>query len=119
VHSAPPTRKAWATPRRVAAAILVAGWTIAAAVWVTAPPPPPQNDDVYDMEHSKKYLLQVERIGGKAAILGTEIDAWLAGLWEGRARAYTIAALTAAVAGGYVLLERAGRAPPGGERPAG
>ncbi len=103
----PATVRTWATRTRVVVAgILLAGWAIAAAVYVSAPPPEPENDDVYDMEHSKKYQLQLEKIGGKAAVLGTEIDAWLAGLWEGRARAYTIAGLTVAVAGAYALLAR-------------
>jgi hypothetical protein len=100
--------------RAVVACILAVGWILAAFAWVTAPPVV-ENDDVYDLEHSKKYLRELERIGGKAGLLGNDIDGWLASLWEGRTRAYTIASLTVVVAGAYVLLRRAGGAPPGGD----
>jgi hypothetical protein len=94
--------------RLVVAIILIVGWTIAAGVYVTAPPPAPESYEVDDLEHSKKYLRQIEMIGGKAAVFTSELDAWLGSLWEGRNRAYTIASLTVALACGYVLVRRAG-----------
>jgi hypothetical protein len=95
--------------RLVVAVILIVGWTIAAGAYMSAPPPMPEDADVYDMEHSKKYLRQVEIIGGKAAAFTSELNDRVASLWEGRNRAYTIAALTVALACGYVFVRRAGR----------
>lgn len=112
----PRTNSKWDDPvirsRLVVAIILIVGWTIAAGGYVSAPPPVPEDPDVYDMEHSKKYLRQVEMIGGKAAVFTAELNAWVASLWEGRNRAYTIAGLTVALACGYVLVLRAGRPAP-------
>ena len=99
----------WAIP----AGILAVGWSIAVAVYATAAPVV-EDDLVDDWEHSRKYLLQLERIGGKAAVLGTEMNRWFAGLWQGRSLAYTIAFLTAALALGYAFLAlRSRRGGPG------
>ncbi len=92
--------------RIVVAGILAAGWIAALAVYL-AVPPAEENPDVYDMQHSRMYDRQVEIIGGKAALLATQLDAWLASLWEGKARAYTIACATAAVALAYYAIDRA------------
>ncbi len=91
------------------AIILLVGWTAAALLYVTAPSPPEGGDEVYELEHSKKYLREVERIGGKAGVLTNDLSDWLASLWEGRMRACTTAVVTALVAGAYVLLARAAR----------
>ena len=45
---------------------------------------------VYD---TKKYQDQLERYGGKANILATEIQEWFLGLWHSRHLAYTLAVL--------------------------
>jgi|CZKI01.1.fsa_nt_gi hypothetical protein len=50
---------------------------------------------VYD---TKKYQDQLERYGGKANILATEIREWFAGLWHGRHLAYTLAVLAFLIA---------------------
>jgi len=47
---------------------------------------------------TKKYQDQLERYGGKANILATEMQEWFVGLWHGRHLAYTLAVLTFAVA---------------------
>ncbi|GEJ59029.1 hypothetical protein [Anaeromyxobacter diazotrophicus] len=111
-------RSSWQDPRTrrrlVVAAILVAGWTLAAALYVTTPPVV-EDPEIYEMEHSKKALRDLERIGGKAAVFTSELNAWVASRWEGKARAYTVAWLTVLVAGGYALLQRAGS---GGSRDA-
>ena len=94
--------------RIIVAAILLAGWTAAGVVWVTSPPPV-EDEDLQELQQSKRYLREVERIGGKAAVFTSEADAWLASLWEGRTRGVTIAVATAVVAGGYALARSAGR----------
>jgi len=55
---------------------------------------------------TKKYQDQLERYGGKANILATEIQQWFVGLWHGRHLAYTLALLTlfAALACFYAAL---------------
>jgi hypothetical protein len=95
--------------RLVVAIVLIVGWSIAAALYVGAPPPVPEDPDIYDMEHSKKYVRDIERIGGKAAVFTSELNAWVGGLWEGRNRAYTTAGITIVVAAGYLLTQRAAR----------
>ena len=83
--------------RRIVLAILALGWTAALAVFLAAAPVT-EDPDVYDLEHSRTYVRQLEVLGGKAAVLGKELDDWLSGLVEGRNLAYTIAAATALVA---------------------
>ena len=83
--------------RWIAGGILAAGWVVAATVYLTAAPVE-DDPDVYDLEHSRTYVRQLEVIGGKAAVMGKEIDDWIAGLWRGRGRAYTLAAGAAIVA---------------------
>ncbi len=94
-------------PRRrlVVAGILAVGWGAAAAIYVAAPAVD-ENPDVYDLEHSREYERQVEVLGGKATLLATELDRWLASFWQGRSLAYTVAFLAAAVALGYWLWDR-------------
>jgi hypothetical protein len=77
--------------------ILCVGWAVALIVYITSSPAT-EDFDVYDMEHSKKYLRQVEIIGGKAGLLANDLREWLAGLLHGQSLAYTIAVVTAIVA---------------------
>ena len=43
---------------------------------------------------SKSYQYNLERIGGKSAVLGAEFDDWFGGLWHGRKLAYTLGCLS-------------------------
>jgi hypothetical protein len=43
-----------------------------------------------DPTRTKSYQLQVERFGGKAAILFDEFNRWLAARWQGKALGVTI-----------------------------
>lgn len=47
---------------------------------------------------TRDYKGQMENIGGKANVLGAEMQDWFAGLWHGRNLAYTLAVLTIAAA---------------------
>jgi hypothetical protein len=47
---------------------------------------------------TKAYQRQMEYLGGKANVLGSDITSWFVGLWHGRNLAYTLAVLTLAVA---------------------
>jgi hypothetical protein len=44
--------------------------------------------------NTKDYQGQMEYIGGKANVLGSEMTSWVAGLFHGRHLAYTLAVLT-------------------------
>jgi len=46
---------------------------------------------------TKKYLRDMELYGGKANVLAAELRLWLAGLWQGKALAYTVAFLSVLV----------------------
>ncbi len=85
------------TRRRIALGLLALGWAAALAVFLAAAPAE-ENPDVYDLEHSRTYVRQLEVLGGKAAVMGKELDDWIAGLWHGRNLAYPIAAAAALVA---------------------
>lgn len=61
------------------------------------------NDEMADAlsaqaRDTKGYQGQMEYIGGKANVLGSEISGWFASLWHGRNLAYTLAVLTIVVA---------------------
>jgi hypothetical protein len=95
----------------IAGGILLVGWSAALAVYVAAAPAPQDDeisDEIYDMQHSKKYLRQIESIGGKAAVFTSELNEWLSQLWHGRPLAYTMAFLTAVVALAYYVLQGSG-----------
>jgi hypothetical protein len=44
--------------------------------------------------NTKDYQGQMEYLGGKANVLGSELTDWFVGLWHGRNLAYTLAVLT-------------------------
>jgi hypothetical protein len=48
--------------------------------------------------NTRDYRGQMENIGGKANVLGADIQEWFGGLWHGRNLAYTLAVLTIAAA---------------------
>lgn len=85
--------------------ILCVGWLIALIVYITSEPTM-EDYDIYEMEHSRKYLRQVEMIGGKAALFANDLREWVAGLFHGRSLAYTIAVVAAIVALAAHLLQR-------------
>ncbi len=97
------------------AAILVVGWLAALVIYLTAGA---ENHDALGYEFvdgtayaiepgdSKRYLHDLERFGGKAAVLADDLSRWFAGLWRGRGLAKSVAILTLLVALGCF---RAGR----------
>ncbi len=102
-----------ATVRRLniaAAVVLAAGLAIAAAVFLQAGADDDDGDDVvgYVIVGGKSVPIrrgdsvqeqqQLERIGGRAAVVGVEIDHFLGSLWHGRRLAYTLAGLSVSAA---------------------
>jgi hypothetical protein len=67
---------------------------------------------VYAIPHgaSRTYIRDLERFGGKAAVLFDELNRWFAGLWGGKALATTVAWISVFVA--LVLFAAAKLAPP-------
>ena len=47
---------------------------------------------------SKTYRHDLERFGGKAAVMADDLNRWFTGLWKGKRLAYTLAVLTTGAA---------------------
>lgn len=54
--------------------------------------------DPITLDESSRALQQVERLGGKPAVLALKFHRWFLSLWHGRRLACTLAVLSAAVA---------------------
>ena len=108
--SSAPARRSVTTRRRLylaGAAILLAGWVGAAAIYATAPD---ERSDALGYEfvdgvaypilayESKSYRHDLERFGGKAAIMADDFNRWFSGLWIGKRLAYTLATLSTGAA---------------------
>jgi hypothetical protein len=83
--------------RIIAIIILVVGLGSAIAIYVTAEPTP-FDPSGYDRFASKKYIRELERFGGKFAVLSAELSQWLGGLWHGKSLAITVGILSLAMA---------------------
>jgi len=67
------------------------------------------NGTVYPLatRDSKKYRREVQRFGGKAALLFDDFNRWLAERWQGKALASTVAWISILVALGIFLFANA------------
>jgi len=101
--------------RRIGVAILIAGLCASALVFVMAPAADESGADassalsVTTVDNSKRYQLELERIGGKSAVLAAEFDDWFTSLWHGARLAGTLAILSL---GASLLCFWAARIPP-------
>ena len=108
--SSAPVRRSVTTRRRLylaGAAILLAGWVGATAIYAGASD---ENSDTLGYEfvdgvaypilayESKSYRHDLERFGGKAAIMADDFNRWFSGLWVGKRLAYTLATLATGAA---------------------
>ena len=86
---------------------LLAGLAISATIF-SRTEPTDGDPDPYELnaQNSKKYEDQLERIGGKGAVLGVEIQGWWDSLWHGRQLAYTVLVLTALSSGACFLFSQ-------------
>lgn len=73
--------------------ILIFGLGSASSIYLTAEPTPVSPYE-YDRFTSKKYVRELERFGGKFAVLTAEFSQWLAGLWHGKSLAFTVGILS-------------------------
>jgi hypothetical protein len=88
--------------RLLAGAVAIVGFAISIWIYLTAAGTP-ENPLGYEPEDSKVYLRDMQRYGGKANLIGSEIAGWFQGLWHGRALAFTVACITLLVAGALLL----------------
>ncbi len=86
-------------------ALLAIGWSIAGAVYLFASPYAP-NEDIETMRESKKYAREIERIGGKAAALTSDLNEWLGSLLQGERLSWMIGGFTAVTALVYAAASR-------------
>lgn len=82
---------------RAGAAVLLASLIVAAIIYATAARP----DDTASMYAitDPRYQIELERIGGNAAVLMAQLHQWFDSLWHGTTLAYTVAVLGMAIAG--------------------
>jgi hypothetical protein len=88
--------------RLAAATTAIVGFASAIWIYLTAAAPPP-NPLGYEPEDSKQYLRELERYGGKANVVATEITEWFNGLWHGRRLAFTVVCITILITGAFLL----------------
>jgi hypothetical protein len=76
---------------------LLAGLLAAVVIYVIAPAP----DSAVSMYSiaDPRYQIELQRIGGDAAVVMAQLHQWFNGLWHGQTLAYTVAVLGALVAG--------------------
>jgi hypothetical protein len=79
-------------------AVLIAGTLGSAWAYHAAVVDEMQDALAAQARNTKDYQGQMEYIGGKANVLGSEMTSWVVGLFHGRHLAYTLAVLTLAAA---------------------
>jgi hypothetical protein len=97
----------------VTAGILLTGLGSALVIYLTAGEIP--DNPFAEYENSKRFSLEVQRMGGKMALVANDLTSWFAGLWQGRQLAWTVAGLTIAIAAVYCVIAYAAQP---GEPPA-
>lgn len=83
-----PAQKRWYL---AGVAVLCAALVAAVIVRVSAPPPDPAVAMYSAVD--PRYQIELQRIGGNAAVLMAQLHQWFDGLWHGTALAYTVAAI--------------------------
>ena len=81
----------------VSALVLVLGLTVAGVIYLTAPEEG-QSAAMSEIYGSKPYVRELQRFGGKAAVLFDELNRWFAARWHGKALGITVAWIAIAVA---------------------
>ena len=82
--------------RRTGTVVMVTGVIAAVAIYVAQSF---SSDREGAYSPTKRDLYEIEKMGGKATVLGVEFNSWFGGLWHGRRLAYTVGFLSVA---GYV-----------------
>ena len=87
--------------RLIAGLVLIVGLATAAAIYFTAEDEPQLSSSyviVIDPAMTRTYVRDLERFGGKAAVLFDEFNRWFAARWRGKALGVTIAWLSVGAA---------------------
>ncbi|MEX3810364.1 hypothetical protein AB3X96_08840 [Paraburkholderia sp. BR13439] len=84
------------------AAILVVSLIAALLIYVSVPPPD-NAVAMYSMV-DPRYQIELQQIGGNAAVLMAQLHQWFDSLWHGSRLAYTVAVLGAALAAGCFFI---------------
>ena len=85
--------------------ILLAGFSAAGLIYATVEDDP-DAAILRDWAESKRYNRELQRFGGKTAVLFDDFNRWFAGLWQGKKLAATVAWITVFTAGGVFLVAR-------------
>jgi hypothetical protein len=85
--------------------VLVLGLASALGIYLAADDTSP-SAALAEMHGSKPYVHQLERFGGKAAVMFDQFNRWFAGLWEGRQLGITVACITIVVAAAMLVVAR-------------
>lgn len=81
----------------------MAGWCAATLIYVTAEDEPAGASSYVVVDgiaypvaphYSKRYIRDLERFGGKAAVLFDEFNRWFDALWQGKTLGLTVACLS-------------------------
>jgi ADP-dependent phosphofructokinase/glucokinase len=86
----------------VTSGILSIGFGCAAAIYLTAPEL--TDNPLDEFEQSKMFAHEVQRMGGRMALVANDLSAWLSGLWRGQHLAYTVAVITVVIALVYYVI---------------
>lgn len=78
---------------RRAIALAVVGIAISVLVYRNADPDP-EDPFGYSGAETKVYLLQMEKIGGKANVAAAEFHDWFVGLWHGQNLGWTLGVIS-------------------------
>jgi len=85
--------------------ILAAGFGAGGAIYATADEEA-ENLRMQEMLWSKRYNRELQRFGGKAAVLFDDFNQWFAGLWRGKSLGLTIVWLGVFASGCVYLVAR-------------
>lgn len=97
--------------------VLLAGLCSAALIYITADDEPELagayrvvivDGKAYPIApgESKMYVRELQRFGGKAAVVFDEFNRWFSGLWQGKALAITVGWITVLLSLGLFLFAR-------------
>jgi hypothetical protein len=80
----------------VTTSILLTGFGTAAIIYLSANEIP--DNPFAEFEQSKRFSHEVQRMGGKLALVANDASAWFASLWQGRQLAITVVCITVVTA---------------------
>ena len=93
----------------LSAAILVAGLSAGAIIYVAADDEPQLSAAsayLYAPGQSKVYVRDLQRFGGKSAVLFDELIHWFEALWQGKRLGLTVAWISAALSAALFFTAR-------------